>query len=386
MSELTKLFVFMFTCTALAWIYEHSFVPTLYGPRRSKLIYFLLMALLICYGGFRGQYNDTWTYRDNYVYTTFCFPEAWDHIPTKLGQSPAFVLVNSFLKTYDVEVHLYLFFYFFWTTIFFMMFIKRYAAGFTLTIYFFFTTSCYQFNMAAMKQVMATAICLAAFPLATKRGLRSKILYIFFVLVGASFHVYALMYLSVFFLNFKPWTTGTYALLAGILSGGFLLRPMLGTIIDITTAIGENYTVESLSGAGISFLRIVVVWAPVILSFIYQRELFSDCTPNEQILMHLTMVFAGIQFVGIFGTALYFGRLSYYFCVMPVITLPWMLNKITKYNPRDGRLLTICGIVGYFFFFYFSNTLETNYNESYAAISLIKFIDYLVTWIRNLTV
>ena len=96
----------MFTCVGLAWVYEHTYVGTLNGPRRSRLIYFVLMALLICYGGFRGQYNDTWTYRDNYVYTTFAFPEAWDYMPTKLGQSPAFFLVNSFLKTYDVEVHL----------------------------------------------------------------------------------------------------------------------------------------------------------------------------------------------------------------------------------------------------------------------------------------
>lgn len=384
MGELAKLFIFMFFCTGIAWAYEHTYVPTLNGRQRSKLIYFFLMALLICYGGFRGQYNDTWTYRDTYVYVTYPFPEAWDYIPKAIGENPAFVFVNSILKTYDVEVHLFLFFYFFWTTVFFMMFIKRYATGFGLTVYFFFTMSCYQFNMAAMKQVMATGICLVAFPLALKRGWKPKLLFSLFVLVAAGFHVYALMYLCVFLLDFRPWTIRTYILLAGIITGGFLLQPLLGTIIDLTTAIGENYTVEALSGAGISFLRLVIVWIPVVLSFLYRKDLFSDCNSSEQVIMHLTMIFAGIQFVGIFGTALYFGRLSYYFAIMPVITLPWMLQKITKYHPRDGRFITVCAILGYLGFFYFSNTLETHYDTAYAAISLRQFLDYLFTWIEGL--
>lgn len=380
-----KLYTLLIVCTFLAWFYDHSYVHTLSGTtRKSRMIYFVLMAYLICFGGFRGQYNDTWTYRDAYVYTTFSFPEAWEYIPTKLGQSPSFELVNAFLKTYDVEVHLFLFFYFFWTTIFFMKFIKRYSDGLGLAVFFFISTGCYQFNMAAMKQVMATGICLAAFPLALKKDLKSKLVYIFFVFVAASFHPYALMYLSVFFLNFKPWSGRTYLLLGGILVGGFLFQPLLGAIVDITTAIGENYTTEALSGVGISVPRLLVAWMPVVLSFIYRKVLFEDCQPHEQVIMHLTMLFAGIQFVGIFGTALYFGRLSYYFSVMPCITLGWMLRKISRYNLKDGRFLSVCAVLGYILFLYFSNTLEGNFNESYAAISLKQFLNYLFTWLGGL--
>ena len=100
--------------------------------------------------------------------------------------------------------------------------------------------------------------------------------------------------------------------------------------------------------------------------------------------MHLTLLFAGIQFVGLFGTALYFGRLSYYFCLIPCITLPWMLRKITKYHPRDGKFLTVAAVVGYSVFMYFSNILENDFDNSYAAISLQQFLDYLFTWIEGL--
>ena len=102
--------------------------------------------------------------------------------------------------------------------------------------------------------------------------------------------------------------------------------------------------------------------------------------------MHLTMLFAGIQFIGIFGTALYFGRLSYYFCLMPCITLPWMLRKIKRYYPADGKFLTRTAVIGYAAFLYFSNMLETNFDESYAAISLKQFLDYLFTWFRGVMI
>lgn len=379
-----KLYTLLIVCTGLAWLYENSFVRTSLGPKRSKLVYFVLMSYLICFGGFRGQYNDTWTYRDAYVYLTYPFPEAWETIPTDLGGSPAFWIVNSFLKTYDVEVHLFLFFYFFWTTLFFMKFIKNYSDGLALTVFFFIATGCYQFNMAAMKQVMATGICLAAFPLALKRGWGSKLLYVILVMVATTFHAYAWMYLAVFFLDFKPWSKRTYLLLLGIVAGGFLFQPLLGTVVDMTSAIGENYTEEVLSGEGISIMRILVVWVPVVLSFFYRKVLFDDCRRHERIIMHLTMLFAGIQFVGIFGTALYFGRLSYYFCIMPCITLAWMLKKITKYYPSDGRILTTAAVVGYLAFLYFSNTIETDFNSSYAAITLRQFLEYLLTWFKGL--
>ena len=282
------LYLLLGSCTALAYLYEHSYVSTLQGPKKSRFIYFVLMTILICFGGFRGQYNDTWTYRDVYTYVVNPFPEAWDTIPTELGENPAFFLVMSFLKTYNVEVHLFLFFFFFWTTLFFMKFIKKYASNFTLTIYFFITMGSYLFNMAAIKQCMATAICLVAIPFAIdKKWIR----YFLLVCIASLFHPYAFLYLIVPLMDFQPWKKWSYVLLAIILLGGYLFQPMLGTIIDITTAIGENYTTEALSGEGINILRLIAVWSPVVLSFLYRDTLFRDCTREERIFANLTMVF-----------------------------------------------------------------------------------------------
>lgn len=185
-------------------------------------------------------------------------------------------------------------------------------------------------------------------------------------------------------MDFQPWKKWSYVLLAIILLGGYLFQPMLGTIIDITTAIGENYTTEALSGEGINILRLIAVWSPVVLSFLYRDTLFRDCTREERIFANLTMVYAGILFVGLFGTALYFGRLSNYFSMMPVISVPWMLTKIKKYHPQDGHIITAFAVIAYFVFFYFSNTLETLFSNSYAALSPVAFFKIFFEWLGSL--
>lgn len=376
-----QLYWFLPCCVALTWLYEHSYVNPPLGSRPSKLVYATLMALLICFGGFRGQYNDTWTYRDAYTFIVKPFPAAWETISWDLGENPAFVIVMSWLKTYNVEVHMFIFFFFFWTTLFYMIFIKKYSESLTLAVYFFITNGSYTTNMAAMKQVLATGICLVAVPLLIKK---KYIPYIAVVLFSALFHPYSLLYLIAPFMAFRPWSKWTYVLLIFTIVGGYLFQPMVGTIVDITTAIGEKYSVETLTGEGISIPRLFAVWAPVVLSFIYRRVLFDDCSRERQIFANLMMVYACILFVGLFGTALYFGRLSGYFSVMGAVSLSWMLPKISRYNPRDGRFITVCAVVCYWVFFYFANTLETLFTSSYAAVTPWQFFGYIIEWLKQL--
>lgn len=373
---MTKLYILMAVSVALAWLYEHSFVQTLRGPKRPWFIYATLVTILICFAGFRGAYNDTWNYRDVYTYLAKGFPEAWDKLSWELGENPAFNIIQAWFKTYDTDVHLFLMFFAFWTVLFYMYFLRKYSVNYTLTIYFFFTMGCYLFNLAAIKQCMATAFCLLAIPYALDKKWGR-----FILLIGVAmlFHPYAAMYFIVPIMMFKPWSMATYCLLGIIILGGYLFQPLLGTVIDITSAIGEEYTESTFTGAGVGIFRVLVCWAPVILSFLYRKVLFRDSTKEENLFVNLSTVFAGIIFVGQFGTALYFGRLSYYFLPMPVIALTWMLSKIRKKDPDAGKLITIAAIVCYFIYFYFSNTVETQFATSYEALDLRGFWNILIS-------
>ena len=120
-----------------------------------------------------------------------------------------------------------------------------------------------------------------------------------------------------------------------------------------------------------------------MLSFVYRKTLFANSSKAENLFVNLSMVYAGILFVGLFGTALYFGRLSNYFSMMPVIALPWMLTKIKESNPKDGRLLTFFAVFFYFIYFYASNTIETQFATSYEALTPTAFLEILLAAITG---
>lgn len=371
---MTKLYILLAVSVGLAWLYDHSFIQTSYGPKRPRFIYATLVTILICFAGFRGSYNDTWNYRDVYTYLAKGFPEIWETFSWELGENPAFNIIQAWFKTYETDVHLFLMFFAFWTVLLYMAFLKKYSVDFALTIYFFFTMGCYLFNLAAIKQCMATAFCLLAIPYALSKKWGRFLLFVGF---GVLFHPYAAMYLIVPIMMFKPWSKPTYCLLAVIIIGGYLFQPLLGTVINITTAIGEEYTESTFTGTGVGMFRVLVCWAPVILSFLFRKVLFHNSTKEENLFVNLSIVFAGIIFVGQFGTALYFGRLSYYFLPASVVSLSWMLTKIKKTDRTVGQLIMGIAIICYFIYFYFSNTVETQFETSYEALKMGEFLEIM---------
>ena len=374
---LQRFFIIMLVCVGLAYLYDHSYVRTLNGPKNPWFIFAALMTILIFFNILRTGYNDTWNYREVYRVLVKPFPEAWEALSWELGENPLFNIMQSWLKTHNVDELLFLSFFGFWTVLIYVFFLKKHYTNFALTIFLFIAMGCYQFTMAAIKQCAATAICL----IATDCALKKK-WFPFILLTGiaALIHPYALMYLIVPFMMFRPWSRQGYFWLIALIAGGLLFQPMLGAIVDITTAIGEEYTAETFSRTGVSALRILVCWVPVVLSFVYRKELFQDSTREENFFVNMSMVYAGIMFMGAFGTALYFGRLSSYFSIMPVIALPWMISKIHR---SDRRIIQPIAVICYLAYFYFKNTVEVDFETSYDALTLSHFFSNLVAFLKG---
>lgn len=368
---LQRFFIIMAVCVGLAYLYEHSYIRTRNGAKRPWFIYAALMLILIFFNIVRTGYNDTWNYREIYRVLVKPFPEAWETMLWDLGENPLFNIIQSWLKTHKVDELLFLSFFGFWTVLLYVIFLKRHYTNFALTIFLFFTMGCYQFTMAAIKQCAATGICL----IATECALKKKWgWFVGLVLLSSLLHPYALMYLIVPFMMFRPWTKQGYIWLLGLIAGGLLFQPLLGAIVDITTAIGEEYTTETFTRTGVSALRILVCWVPVALSFVYRKELFRNSTREENFFVNMSLVYAGIMFMGAFGTALYFGRLSSYFSVMPVIAMSWMITKI---NHKDRQIIQPVAIICYLAYFYFKNTVEVDFETAYDALTLSQFFSNL---------
>lgn len=364
------LVIVMLIAIGLAWCADHVAVRPLQPGRRHRLIFctLLIVILLAGFAGLRTRCNDTGAYRHSYELISKSFLEDSDR---SIGANPLFNWVNYQLKMRGVSTQNFLMFWAFLTVACYVVFAHKLSANYPLTVFLLFTTGCYTFAFAGIKQAAAVGIAVISVLFA----LRKKwIPYVLGVLIATLIHPYSLMYLLVPLLEFRPWTKNTYWMLALFLAAGFLLRPLVGTVVSITTMLGEEYTVSSFTGEGVNIFRVLVCNVPLVLSYLYRDKLFADSSKAENLVMNLTMLNGAIMFVGLFGTANYFGRLANYFLIFQSLSLPWMLKKI---GGRDRKLLTLLMVAGYAAYFYYANAINQPFDQDFARLTVAEYFAQL---------
>ncbi len=364
-----ELVILMLITIALAWCADHVTIRPLNGQKmhRQLLPAIVIFILLAGFVGLRKWYNDTETYR--YAYEAMSvFPTYWKDVRLDLGSNFGFGIINAWLKTQGVISQDFLMF---WAVIvvgLYLFFLHKHAENYPLSIFLLFATGAYSFICAAIKQTAAVAICLLAVHFFLDKKYAR---YVFCVLLAATIHPYALMFLSVPIFTYKPWTKKTYFFIALFITVGLALQPLMGTIINITTMIGEEYTLESFNQAGVNIFRVLVCNVPLILSFIYRKQLFADSSREQNLFMNLSMLNGAIMFVGLFGTANYFARLAIYFLVFQVLSLPWMVSKI---QGRDRKVIKVAMIICYIAYFYYAHAINLPFDDNFRRYTISEYL------------
>ena len=251
----------------------------------------------------------------------------------------------------------------------YILFLRRYCHSMVFGIFLMFASGSFAFSIAAIKQSVATALCLCAVTFALeKKWFR----YFIFIALAVMFHPYAAIYLLVPFMMFRPWGLKTFFSIVFFIAIGFLLDSLLGIVVDITTMIGANYDESSFVGTGVNIFRVLVSFVPLALSTLYVHLLFQDSTQENNLFFNLAMLNALIMFVGLFGTANYFARLANYFLPAQFIVLPWMLNKLPI--ARDRRLLKSLCVIGYLGYFYYGHAIQHSFDACFNRLTLIEYL------------
>ena len=337
--------------------------------REPLNLFFLALVLsLSSLVGLRTSYNDTVAYIHTYENTEIGF-DGLAEADWSLGANPGYMLMRVAMKTLGFSTQSYLMAYAVFTIFIYLWFIRKYAESFWYSVFLFITMGCYTFTMAAVKQTVAIAFCL----IGTDRAIRGRWISSFFwIIIGALFHPYSLMYLAVPLMVFPPWTSYTYLVLLVFGTFGAGLHILVGRVVDVTSMLGEEFTEEMLMGEGVNAFRLAVVWMPVIVSFMTRKFLKRSKNRAENVIMNLMMLNAEIMFVALFGTANYFARLANYFLIFQAIALP----SLFRYFADESRELMFGGsILGYSAFFYYSNAvMYGGFDQIYNGI---KLWDYL---------
>lgn len=369
MLELLPITIFSFVFAAFS--HAHSKYKKELGnyETKDKLFYFIMALGMILFVGLRTKYNDTETYLEIYDYLTPNTIPLLHEINWNIGANPAFNLVNWTIKYLGFSSQDFLMLYAGVTIAIYLWFIKKYTSNIWLSVFLLFTTGTYLFSLAAIKQCVSIAFSLVA----VDRFLNKKyISFIIWIIIASLFHPYAIMFLIVPLLVYKPWTKATYISLIAFGIAGIFLQRMLGTIVDITTLLGEEYNIDSFSGDGVNPLRVAACAAPMILSFFMQKYLKAKKTsPSENLFLNLTFLNAEIMFVGLFGTANYFARLANYFLIFQCLSIPFLLNNVDK---KSRKTVTFLVMVLYLLYFYYQYAFANGaFDNNFDSIS---FSDY----------
>lgn len=328
----------------------------------------LLIIYLSLFAGLRTGYNDTYTYMSSYK-AMQPFPDILTGFSWKLGDNPGFVLLNSLMKAAGFSAQTFVLFY---STLFVasaVSFLKHYSSSFTLSIFLFICAHGYLFSLAGMKQCASIAIGLWAIPYVLKH---KWIRFLAIILFAATFHPYILLFLLIPLLRFRPWTAKTWILLAVTLGTGLFLPQIIGTAIDAAALLGDGYDANDFMGEGVNIFRVLVASVPVFLTLVFRR-----CAPDKQIaeqrntFINCSFIYASIMFVGLFGTANYFGRLASYFILFPALVLPSIIKGLPA---KDRRCLEILMILCYLAFFYYGNAINGSFEDAFSRMTLWRYL------------
>lgn len=360
---------FMAVALLFAWAIEKTYVRSphsLATRNKDRLCCFLIFAALTIFVGLRTYYNDTSAYLAGYK-NSLAFLAFWDSFHAELGENPGFTITQAWLKTSGVSSQGFLLFFAAVSVGCSIYFLKTYSTNFLLSLFLFFATNAYMIAAAAVKQSAAIALSLVASTFALKR---KWILFAILIFLAATFHPYVLLYALVPILMFKPWTKGTYIMLAIFVIAGFALQSLLGSIVDITSMIGDSYSEESFIGEGINIFRVLVANVPLFLTWMYRRSLFRDSSKAENLMVNLAILNGAIMFVGMFGTAIYFSRMASYFTIAQCVALPWILSKLPQ---NRKRFYTVMMVICYCGFFVYANVISQSFDANFSRITLFEY-------------
>lgn len=340
--------------------------------RKERLFYAVMAVALIMFAGLRTDYNDTVTYRKGYDMMSKTTELNRDIDWLKIGENPGFAYVLRKMLDFKFEWQTVSILFSAFTVGINLWFFRKYSCNLWLSVLLYIAFAGYIFSMAAIKQCAAMALCL----IATDRAIQKKYLrFLFYVALAALFHPYALMYLVVPFLFFRPWSKLTLVMLVVFALIGFGLESLLGSVLSVTDMLGESYNASSFSGEGVNPIRLLVVSVPSVLALMTVNQIRENEDKAQYVIVNLTMLNAEIMFVALFGTANYFARLANYFIPFQAISIPWLLKM---YDYRGRRTMTALATLGYLMFFIYTNAIHERFDYNYYSVPLWEYLEKLL--------
>lgn len=355
-------FALLFFCSALGWLYTKaapcaaymcgSTDPVRRGNirRAARCVFWLLVAVLIWFGGLRTVMNDTATYTRTFRERIPWTLDGIRAIKWSVFANPLFHAYQILLKSLvSRSENVFLLVTTAFTTISFTLFFRKYSTDFGASLFIFIAFTVYATSLAAMKQVIATSIAIWAIPLHLNgRKLRAWLL----IGIAMLFHSYVFILAVGFFLEKDVWDRRTALIIftTFIVILGF--DTLISLIVTLVSSVGKNYSKYiSEFGGHTSLPRVLTYLTVPILSFCWRERLRDTGNRYVYTFVNLCTVSACFSAISRCGLSILTSRLPEYFDCFICIALPMVLRYGVR-RKRDRQLIWAVAIPLYCIFYF----------------------------------
>ena len=359
-----------------AWLTEISTYGK-YGIQKqtkyNKLVFFMLVATLAMPATLRRTFNDTTAYIRGFQ-SALNLIELFSSGELRLLSNPLFRVYESLVKTFTNDHTIFFLFPAFFVQYSFLRFIRRHSPSLLIGVGLYLFLGTYVFSLAAMKQVIATAILLYAVDALIERRYKA---YYLLVALAFMFHTYALGFLILPFFTCKPWSARCFLLLGTVLVVITNFESVLTSFLEFANDSGKFISSDEVLGAtAINPIRVAVYAVTPLFALVFRKYInFRKEDREHNILVNMSFLTVSIMAIGLANAANMFARMGQYFEFGLICSLPWMLTKpFEKYSQRLVSLIAIICFTGYFCY---ANLVQIVFDDHFGKYTLMEFLQRL---------
>ncbi|THE14033.1 EpsG family protein [Bacillus timonensis] len=230
--------------------------------------------------------------------------------------------------------------------------IYKYSQNIFLSYLIYFSFEFFFFNFSGIRQSLAlSGILISYYFIINKKPWK----FIILILLSASFHNTALVFLPAYWLAQKKITKSYLLCLLGFFIIMYIMKYRIGEILTNLYYDDSQHVIglyESSTGIGGTAVFIILV---LLLGFIfYNASTFSAIIENR-VLTNIMIIALMIQLLSSFSYL--FTRLNLYYFIFIILYLPYVVSKIGRGNikMKIKEAFLVKGVISIIFIFFFAS-------------------------------
>ena len=310
----------------------------------------LTFGYIIFWVGMRSGVADTRAYINSfnaYSSSLTTISQYWDFSEYK---SPGFITFSILFKHFiSSDYHVWLMTIAILSGIPIMLILRKRSEHFFYSCFLFMTGIIFFWMLNGMRQFWAATI---VFLFSDWIEERKTIPFMIIVLLAATIHFTVLVMIPMYFIaTAKPFGKKVMIFLGLLLVAVVFLEPFVGAMEDVLSETAYSGVTEQFAqDDGVNPIRVLVMAVTPAIAFCGRKVVAKKGDRFINICVNMSVICAGIYFLGIFTSGILVGRLPIYFEIYNLILLPYLLKEcFTKESSKIMFVLCTIGFLGFYY-------------------------------------